>query len=120
MQTELQSLRKKWHLIYNEAKVIAVAMIIDPVFPVTRKRKRKSFFDDSDDDKVSGEDSLIQTDEHRFKEEMLFSFRNKYHYTYPNTYIALYHSHAKVTSNTHTHTHKNKKLLTIPLRLLPR
>ena len=36
---------------------------------------------------------------------MLFSFENKYHYTYPNTYIALYHSHATVTCNTHTHTH---------------
>ena len=72
LQTELQFLRKKWHLIYNEAKVVAVAMNIDPVFPVTRKRKRKSFFDDSDDDKVSGEDSLIQTDKHRFKEEVFF------------------------------------------------
>ena len=38
---------------------------------------------------------------------------------YPHTYIALYHSHAKLPV-THTHTHKNKKLLTIPLRLLPR
>ena len=36
------------------------------------------------------------------KGDMLFSFKNKYHYTYPNTYIALYHSHAKVTCNTHT------------------
>lgn len=72
MQTELQSLRNKWHLIYDEAEVVAVAMNIDPVFPVTRKRKRKSFFDDSDDDKVSGEDSLILTDEHRFKEEVFF------------------------------------------------
>ena len=53
------------------------------------------------------------------RREMLFSFKNKYHYTYPNTYIALYYSHAKVTCNTHTNT-KNKKLLTIPLRLLPR
>ena len=40
---------------------------------------------------------------------------------YPHTYIALHHSHAKVTCNTHTPTHtKNTKLLTIPLRLLPR
>ena len=36
--------------------------------------------------------------------DMLFSFKNKYHYTYPNTYIALYHSHAKLPV-THTHTH---------------
>ena len=49
--------------------------------------------------------------------DMLFSFKNKYHYTYPNVYIALYNSHAKVTCN--THTPKNKKLLTIPLKLLP-
>ena len=35
---------------------------------------------------------------------MLFSFKNKYHYTYLNTYIALYFSYAKVTCNTHTHT----------------
>ena len=34
---------------------------------------------------------------------MLFLFKNKYHYTYPNTYIALYISYAKVTCNTHTH-----------------
>lgn len=49
-------------------------MNIDPVFRVTRKGKRKSFFydSDSDDDKVSGEDSLIQTDEHRFKKEVFF------------------------------------------------
>ena len=47
--------------------------------------------------------------------DMLFSFKNKYHYTYPNTYIALYHSHAKLPV-THTHTHtQSKKLLTIPL-----
>ena len=32
---------------------------------------------------------------------MLFSFKNKYHYTYLNTYIALYFSHAKVTCNIH-------------------
>lgn len=74
LETELQSLKKKWHLIYDETKVVAVAMNIDPVFRVTRKGKRKSFFDDSDsdDDKVSGEDSLIQTDEHRFKKEVFF------------------------------------------------
>ena len=47
--------------------------------------------------------------------QMLFSFKNKYHYTYPNTYIALYFSYAKVTCN----THKNKKLLSIPLKLVP-
>ena len=46
--------------------------------------------------------------------EMLFSFKNKY-YTYPNTYIALYFSYAKVTYN----THKNKKSLSIPLKLVP-
>ena len=46
---------------------------------------------------------------------MLFSFKNKYHYTYPNTYIALYFSYAKGTCN----THKNKKLLSIPLKLIP-
>ena len=33
--------------------------------------------------------------------DMLFSFKNKYHYTYLNTYIALYFSYAKVTCNTH-------------------
>ena len=33
--------------------------------------------------------------------EMLFSFKNKYHYTYLNVYIALYFSYAKVTCNTH-------------------
>ena len=62
--------------------------------------------------KLAAENILI--DDH-----MLFSFKNKYHYTYPNTYIALYNLHAKVTCNTHTHTPKNKKLLTIPLKLLP-
>ena len=36
--------------------------------------------------------------------EMLFSFKNKYHHTYLNTYIALYFSYAKVTCKTHTHT----------------
>ena len=46
---------------------------------------------------------------------MLFSYKNKYHYTYPNTYIALYFSYAKVTCN----THKNKKLLSIPLKFVP-
>ena len=40
--------------------------------------------------------------------KMLFSFKNKYHYTYPNTYIALYHSHAKLPV-THTHTHTQKQ-----------
>ena len=39
--------------------------------------------------------------------KMLFSFKNKYHYTYPNTYIALYHSHAKLPV-THTHTQKQE------------
>ena len=34
---------------------------------------------------------------------------------YPYTYIALYFSYAKVTCN----THKNKKLLSIPLKLVP-
>ena len=34
---------------------------------------------------------------------------------YPHTYIALYFSYAKVTCN----THKNKKLLSIPLKLVP-
>ena len=49
---------------------------------------------------------------------MLFSFKNKYHYTYPNTYIALYTRSPKLPV-THTHTHKNKKLLSIPLKLVP-
>ena len=43
-------------------------------------------------------------DDRQTSGQMLFSFKNKYHYTYPNTYIALYNSHAKVTCNTHTHT----------------
>ena len=47
--------------------------------------------------------------------KMLFSYKNIYHYTYRNTYIALYFSYAKVTCN----THKNKKLLSIPLKLVP-
>ena len=47
--------------------------------------------------------------------EMLFSFKNKYHYTYPKTYIALNFSYAKITCN----THKNKKLWSIPLKLVP-
>ena len=33
--------------------------------------------------------------------EMLFLFKDKYHYTYLNTYIALHFSYAKVTCNTH-------------------
>ena len=49
--------------------------------------------------------------------DMLFSFKNKYHYTYLNTYIALYFSYAKVTCN--THTHNPKKLVSIPLTLVP-
>ena len=36
------------------------------------------------------------------EKDMLFSFKNKYHYTYLNTYIALYFSYVKVTCNTHT------------------
>ena len=50
------------------------------------------------------------------KKEMLFSFKNKYHYTYPNTYIALYFSYAKVTCNTHT---KKQEIVSIPLTLVP-
>ena len=49
---------------------------------------------------------------------MLFSFKNKYYYTYPNTYIALYSRTPKLPV-THRHTHKNKKLLSIPLKLVP-
>ena len=36
-------------------------------------------------------------------EDMLFSFKNKYHYTYPNTYIALYSRSPKLPV-THTKT----------------
>ena len=61
--------------------------------------------------------SSSKGDEHKplknFKRS--FSYENKYHYTYPNTYIALYFSYAKATCN----THKNKKLLSIPLKLVP-
>ena len=38
---------------------------------------------------------------------MLFSFKNKYHYTYPNTHTAPHHSHAKPPA-THTHTQKQE------------
>ena len=38
---------------------------------------------------------------------MLFSFKNKYHYTYPNTYIALYSRTLKLPV-THTHAQKQK------------
>ena len=34
--------------------------------------------------------------------EMLFSFKNKYQYTYLNTYIALYFRTPKLPENTHT------------------
>ena len=37
---------------------------------------------------------------------------------YPHTYIALYSRTPKLPV-THTHTHKNKKLLSIPLKLVP-
>ena len=41
------------------------------------------------------------------RQKCYFSFKNKYHYTYLNTYIALYHSHAKLPVK-HTHTHKQE------------
>ena len=34
--------------------------------------------------------------------EMLFSFKNKYQYTYLNTYLALYFCTPKLPENTHT------------------
>ena len=49
--------------------------------------------------------------------KMLFLFKNKYHYTYPNTYIALYSRSPKLGPT--CNTHKNKKLLSIPLKLVP-
>lgn len=72
LQTELKSLRLKWDQIHNEAENVAGAMNIDPVFPITRKRKRKTFFDDSDDDKISDEETAAKTGKDRFKEEVFF------------------------------------------------
>ena len=51
----------------------------------------------------------------RIETNMLFSFKNKYNHTYPNTYIALHFSYAKVTCN----TNRNKKLFSIPVMLVP-
>ena len=47
---------------------------------------------------------------------MLFSFKNKYHYTYLNTYIALYFCTPKLPVK---HTHTPKKIVSIPLTLVP-
>ena len=47
---------------------------------------------------------------------MLFSFKNKYHYTYLNTYIALYFCTPKLPVK---HTHNPKKIVSIPLPLVP-
>ena len=49
-----------------------------------------------------------KTKEEQSGRKTFFSFKNKYHYTYPNTYIALYHSHAKLPV-THTHTHTQRQ-----------
>ena len=51
-----------------------------------------------------------------FYKEMLFSFKNKYHYTYLNTYIALYFRTPKLPVK---HTHNPKKIVSIPLTLVP-
>ena len=42
--------------------------------------------------------------------KMLFSFKNKYHYTYPNTYIALYSRTPKLPV---THTHPQKQEIVV-------
>ena len=47
---------------------------------------------------------------------MLFSFKNKYNYTYLNTYIALYFRTPKLPVK---HTNNPKKLVSIPLTLVP-
>ena len=49
-------------------------------------------------------------------EQILFSFKNKYHYTYLNTYIALYFRTPKLHVK---HTHNPKKIVSIPLTLVP-
>ena len=49
-------------------------------------------------------------------EQMLFSFKNKYHYTYLNTYIALYFRTTKLPGK---HTHNPKKIVSIPLTHVP-
>ena len=48
--------------------------------------------------------------------KMLFSFKNKYHYTYINTYIALYFRTPKLPVK---HTNNPKKFVSIPLTLVP-
>ena len=47
---------------------------------------------------------------------MLFSFKNKYHYTYLNTYIALYFRTPKLPVK---HTNNLKNFVSIPLTLVP-
>ena len=46
----------------------------------------------------------------KFADDMLFSFKNKYHYTYPNTYIALYSRTPKLPV---THTHPQKQEIVV-------
>ena len=46
----------------------------------------------------------------KMNSEMLFSFKNKYHYTYPNTYIALYSRTPKLPV---THTHPQKQEIVV-------
>ena len=48
--------------------------------------------------------------EQRADKKMLFSFKNKYHYTYPNTYIALYSRTPKLPV---THTHPQKQEIVV-------
>ena len=49
---------------------------------------------------------------------MLFSFKNKYHYTYPNTYIALYSRTPKLPV-THTQPQKQEIVFHPSLAKLP-
>ena len=80
----------------------------DPQGAGIHRLKRRAPEERKNVEKIPGREARRR--KRAFDTEMLFSFKNKYHYTYPNTYIALYSRTPKLPV-THTHTHKQETVV---------
>ena len=69
---DLKDLRSKWPQILNESKLVAEGMQTDPNLPAKRKTKRRSFFDETQEE-VSPEGGAVESvEEATFKRDVFY------------------------------------------------
>ena len=69
---DLKELRGNWALILNESKLVANEMQVIPNLPAKRKTKRRSFFDEAQEEASSQTNAAESSEETTFKHDVFY------------------------------------------------